>query len=411
MAPLIGSSFDGYTLIRKIGEGGFGEVWLSKSDATCAWKALKWISKTSGRHLEQELLALGRYSNAVSGVRSRHLVPIEHVRLLDGALIYVMPLADGFDGLTPEDSNWTPITLRGVMDRHVSRGTWFGLDEVKKVITGVLHGASLIAEAGMQHRDIKPENILFIDGDAALADFGLVAEDATMVSMRGTPWHAAPSWYLESGGNADQWGCAVLLYQLLTGNAPDKMGKSKYLRPHPSLGDLRGDTLDEWRCLQKLIFRATSESTRERFQSAKTFCKAIESDSRQGRAKLYTRSFALPLMGMTFVFLVGAYWMFQRHNPTPITDKNNPLVTTIPLQTPSPHSKPTPRPEWMDHPKLIYSASEVKMLNRFLAENNQAAIKKLNVDNGARYQELIKRLPPGADFSWVTEKMRFPDKE
>jgi hypothetical protein len=65
----------------------------------------------------------------------------------------------------------------------------------------------------------------------------------------------------------------------------------------------------------------------------------------------------------------------------------------------------------MDHPKLIYSASEVKMLNRFLAENNQAAIKKLNADNGERYQELIKRLPPGADFSWVEEKMRFPDKE
>jgi serine/threonine protein kinase len=409
MTPLIGSSFDGYTLIRKIGEGGFGEVWLSKSDATGAWKALKWISKNSIKHLDQELSALRRYSSAVSGTRSRHLVPIEHVRLLDEALIYVMPLADGFDGLSPENPNWAPMTLRGVMERHLSRGTWFGLDEIKRVVAGVLHGASLVAEAGMQHRDIKPENILFLDGDAALADFGLVAEDATIVSMRGTPWHAAPSWYLESGGNADQWGCAILLYQLLTGNAPDKLGKAKYLRPSPCMGDLKGDALGEWKRLQKLIFRATSESTRERFQSAEAFEKAISSDSRQARGPSSSRSLALALMGLAFFGLAGTYWIYNVSKSPKIT-YNNKQVASNPPQSPSPQSNPTPRPEWMDNPKIMYSASEVRRLNQFLAENNQAAIEKLNEENKARYKELIKNLPPGAGFSWVMEKMLYPDK-
>jgi serine/threonine protein kinase len=391
MSPLIGSNFDGYTLIRKIGEGGFGDVWLSKSDATGAWKALKWISKNSIRHLDQELSALRRYSNAVSGTRS--------------------PLADGFDGLFPENPIWTPMTLRSVMERHFSRGTWFNLDDLKKVVAGVLQGASLIAEAGMQHRDIKPENIIFLGGEAALADFGLVAEDITIVSMRGTPWHAAPSWYLESGGNSDQWGCAILLYQLLTGNAPDKLGKAKYQRPSLGMGDLKGDVLDEWNRLQKLIFRATSESTRDRFQSAEAFRKAILLDCREvrGSSSKSRRPTALALIGLAFVVLAGAYWIFQTNTHLPSPDKNNPLLTSNPPQSPSPQSNPTPRPEWMDNPKIMYSSSEVRKLNQFIAENNQAAIDKLNEANKARYRELIKQLPPGAGFSWVMEKMLYPD--
>lgn len=405
MPPLTGSSLDGYSLIKKIGEGGFGEVWLSKSDATGAWKALKWISKSSVRHLDQELSALSRYFNAVRGIRSTHLVPIEHVRLLDEALIYVMPLADGFEGLPPEDLNWKPMTLRGVMERHFSDGTWFGLDEIKKLIVGVLKGASLIAEAGMQHRDIKPENILFIAGEPALADFGLVAEDMTVVSMRGTPWHMAPSWYLENGGNADLWCSAILLYQLLTGNAPDKIGKPKYLRPAAGMGDLKGESLREWKRLHQLIFRATSESPKERFLGAEAFYKAIESDGREESVKPSTRLILTSLMGMTLLVLAGSYWMIEKHRSAPPVEKNIPEVPAL-LSTPQSSAA---RPEWMDHPKIIYSSNEVKMLNKFLSENNQEAIEKLNSDNKARYRELIKKLPPGAGFFWVVEKMQFPE--
>jgi serine/threonine protein kinase len=78
MPPLTGSSLDGYSLIKKIGEGGFGEVWLSKSDTTGAWKALKWVSKSSVKRLDQKLSALSRYSNAVSGIRSPHLGRISY---------------------------------------------------------------------------------------------------------------------------------------------------------------------------------------------------------------------------------------------------------------------------------------------------------------------------------------------
>ena len=286
MSPALGSSIEGYTLVRKIGEGGFGEVWLSKSETTGAWKAIKWISRQSHRHLEQELSALSRYANAVSGLRSPNLVPIEHVRLLEDGLIYVMPLSDGFNGLSPEDPNWEPMTLRAVMDRHHSTGTWLSLDEIKNVILGVVQGAALISGVGLQHRDIKPENVLFIGGEPALADFGLAAEDATQVSMRGTPHHAAPTWYLESGGNTDQWGVASLLYQLLTGNSPDKMGRPKYLQPQGGMVLHSAGEKGEWNRLQSLVNRATSEVPSERFQGFLGFKKALLLELVQKRSEI-----------------------------------------------------------------------------------------------------------------------------
>jgi serine/threonine protein kinase len=308
MSPQSGSSVDGYSLIRKIGEGGFGEVWLSKSETTGAWKALKWISKASHRHLEQELDALSRYAKAISGARSPHLVPIEHVRLLDEALIYVMPLADGFDELNPDDPEWEPVTLSAIMARHTGAGSWFSLDEIKTVIAGVLQGASLVAQAGLQHRDIKPENVLFIGGEPALGDFGMATDDMTQVSMRGTPHHVAPSWYFESRGNSDQWGAAVLLYQLLTGNSPDKIGKPKYHKPAVGMGSLSPEQQNEWKRLQSLVNRATSEVPSERFQGFDAFKKALIGEIAPAEQRSGKR--VLPLIGALFLvlFLIVYFW-------------------------------------------------------------------------------------------------------
>jgi serine/threonine protein kinase len=315
MSPSPGLSIEGYSLLRKIGEGGFGEVWLCKSETTGAWKALKWISKHSHRHLEQELSALSRYSNAVSGTRSPNLVPIEHVRLLDGGLIYLMPLADGFYGHSPEDPSWEPMTLSGVMRKHQSEGTWFSQDKIKNVILGVVQGAGLIGEAGLQHRDIKPENVLFIRGEPALADFGLATEDTTQVSMRGTPHHAAPTWYLESGGNSDQWGVASLLYQLLTGNSPDKMGRPKYLQP-PTGMVLNGEgERSEWNRLQSLVNRATSEIPGERFKGFLSFKNALHAEMAEGKSRIRRWALPLALVGVA-VFLLLLATHKERYTPS-----------------------------------------------------------------------------------------------
>lgn len=406
MHPTPDSVVQGYRLIRPIGSGGFGEVWLARSEATGVWKAVKWIEARASRHLDQELGALRRYSQEVGGSRSSHLVPVEHVSVIDGSLMLVMPLADGTTE-DPSDASWAPLTLRTFLDRHTEDGSWFNLEEIRRVVSGVLSGAVVLAEKGLQHRDIKPENILFLGGEPALADFGLVTEDQTQVSMRGTPHHAAPSWYLESGGNADQWGIAILLYQLLTGNAPDKMGKPRYFRPAPGMGALSGDDLKEWRRLHHLSLRATSEEPKERFQSPESFKAAVEISSETSTPKTRVGTAIAGLSVSLLVLVVMGGFLIVGNQPSGPLEKS---PTARNSSTPAPSASSTPRPEWMDHPKHIYSSAEVVRINSLVAGGDNEGMRKLNEENEARYRGVIKRLPPGAGFSWVMEQMQFPEK-
>jgi len=166
-----------------------------------------------------------------------------------------------------------------------------------------------VAQAGLQHRDIKPENVLFIGGEPALGDFGMATDDMTQVSMRGTPHHVAPSWYFESGGNSDQWGAAVLLYQLLTGNPPDKMGKPKYHKPAVGMGALSQEQQIEWKRLQSLVNRATSEVPGERFQGFDAFKKALIGEN--APAEQRSEKKVLPLIGALFLVLVLTVYFWK----------------------------------------------------------------------------------------------------
>jgi eukaryotic-like serine/threonine-protein kinase len=210
--PLPGPRF---RLIRRLGSGGFGRVWLAhdnKLGHVVALKAAHAPDEETERRLEREARALAavRHPNCV---RIYDLVPARSdpgLSDLDGMVIVM-----GYvEGLPLGDL----VRDRGVLDDIAAARVWVNL-------AGALDAAH---SRGVMHRDVKPGNVV-VDphGVAHLIDFGIARKtgDATMTQtgfVLGTPDFLAPE--IASGERAsaasDSWQLAATISYALTGHPP-----------------------------------------------------------------------------------------------------------------------------------------------------------------------------------------------
>lgn len=267
--------FDGYRLIRPIGSGGFGQVWLCQSEALGDYRALKFVAATGSSHLEREFDALCRYRAAAGRLRSPFILPIEHVNRTPEGLFYIMPVCDGIGTAEITAAEWRPLTLEARIEARRSADAWFSIEEIRQGITPILRALQLLADNGLVHRDVKPDNILFLHGTPCLGDISLLGADRSSLTRRGTPGYSAPSWFLESGGHPDMYGAAMTLYALLTGNPPDKVGRAAFRWPPQGEHSLAPAVRKHWLTLHRLIVRAVDERPGERFFDFAQFERAI----------------------------------------------------------------------------------------------------------------------------------------
>lgn len=262
-----GELLDGYRAIRRIGAGGFGEVWLCRNEAFDDLRALKFIPASSKEHLDREHAALCKYRKESARLLNKALMPIEHANLRADGMFYVMPLADGTGSKDPTGDLWRPLTLAAIIKERTAAPAWFSSDEVKAFITPVLKALQMLDDARLVHRDVKPENILLRDASPCLSDISLLDDDLTNRSRRGTYGYGAPGWYLEAGGHPDMYGAAATLFVLLTGKSPDKMAQSRHRWPPQGEDSLKEDERKEWQRIHRLIAQATDDDSAKRFLS------------------------------------------------------------------------------------------------------------------------------------------------
>jgi hypothetical protein len=190
----------GYTIIKRIGGGAFGHVYLasseSRADDYVALKVLKVTGRNETRRFlrEHELLLRVRHPNIVTVYEA---------------------------GVTGDQRPFIAMELLGLS----LLGKPLGRERLRSVADQVAKGLEAIHEAGLIHRDIKPGNLLReLHGDAVkIADFGIAVEfNAAATVNFGSAAYTPPE--ILDGGDAtkawDLWSFAVTLYQLTTGRLP-----------------------------------------------------------------------------------------------------------------------------------------------------------------------------------------------
>ena len=147
-----------YEIIRRIGKGGFGEVYLAKS-ANSTFVAVKVIPSENAK---REAEALKKYTSLAT---PKSLIKILDSGEIEEAIYYVMLLADTLESdfnFPPTDFRWQEKSLAKLIDRKLDspKNEWFSRDEILSYILPIFDAAIFLGENAMLHRDIKPDNIL-----------------------------------------------------------------------------------------------------------------------------------------------------------------------------------------------------------------------------------------------------------
>ena len=218
-----GVPFGGYRLIRRLGAGGMGEVWVARHQLLAREVAVKLVKPEMLGDPGNRKTIVDRFrreAEATAQLRSVHTVELYEFGVNDeGALFYVMELLHGLD-------------LGQLVQRH-------GLVPAPRAVSLLMQACSSLAEAhdlGLVHRDIKPANMfvcrLGLQADVLkVLDFGLVANQRGPDDDRltqagatfGTPATMSPEACVDSAevdGRADIYSLGCVGYWLLAGRMP-----------------------------------------------------------------------------------------------------------------------------------------------------------------------------------------------
>lgn len=196
-----------YTLVRKLGQGAFGVVWLAERRTKLATTrvAIKLVLDEN-----PDLKAVAHESELWSKAAGHpNVLPIIE--------------ADVYEGQVAIVSEYTPDgSLKEWMDRHGRAAP--SIDAAVNMTIGILSGLEHLHAQKIIHRDLKPANILLQGETPRLADFGLarfLKSTFNSGSIAGTPSYMAPENFDgKRSEQSDIWAVGVILYQMLSGRLP-----------------------------------------------------------------------------------------------------------------------------------------------------------------------------------------------
>ena len=266
---LVNKQIGGYKLVRRIGEGGMGEVYLAEQltmHRTVALKILhnKWADDEEFRkRFLLEARAAGKLSH-------QNLIQVYDVNKYQGKYYFSMEF---IDGVTVED-----------LIRHEGA---LSVDKVIDICMQTCQALKYLATHNIVHRDIKPANIMVTkDGTIKLGDFGFIQSvwDAELMqegTTIGTPDYISPE---QARGErnldvrSDIYSLGASIFHMLTAKTLFQGSCSKVMRDHietepPRLEDLRKDLPKD---LLRVMRKMTAKQPIDRYQSPEEVIKDME---------------------------------------------------------------------------------------------------------------------------------------
>jgi serine/threonine-protein kinase len=204
---------DRYVLDREIGRGGMATVYLAEETKHGRQVAIKVLRPELAATLGAERFL--REIGIAARLSHPHLVPLIDSGDAGGLLYYVSAYMPG-----------------GSLRERLQRDGTLPVRDALRIAEEVSTALDYAHRNGFVHRDVKPENILFADGHALLADFGVArvifgrgAEDEVTAAglAIGTPEYMSPeqaSGERAVDGRADIYALACVVYEMLTGAPP-----------------------------------------------------------------------------------------------------------------------------------------------------------------------------------------------
>lgn len=267
-APAASTILANHELLRPIGQGAYGEVWLAR-DEIGVYHAVKLIHKKTfpdRNPFEREYRGILQYT-PIS--RTHHgLVPILHVGRDNAAgyFYYVMELADCVHaGRVTMPESYCARTLAHELDTRgrlrIRECLQLGLELTEAL--GYLHSRQLI------HRDIKPANIIFVNGMAKLADVGLVTH---MAEAGRDPKHLGTEGFTPPEGPGTAWADVYSLGKVLCEASLGRDADGMPLSLEPLVED---PDAAEFHAVVEIFRTACHEELAQRHQSIEEMQRAL----------------------------------------------------------------------------------------------------------------------------------------